>query len=103
MVDCPCCGQTLPPDLPAGLVLRGRKKSVYEHVRKAGKNGIATEVLFDRIYRDDPNGGPITGPRIIAIFVWDLNRKIAAYGQRIVGGRTGHGVYTEYKLVPLDA
>lgn len=105
MGECPCCGQTLPLDLPAGLVLTRKQQQVYEVIRKAGRNGVYGDQIFDRVYADDPNGGPNTQTKIISVFVHGLNKKLPAFGQTIKSGEWGgvHSTCAKYWLVALDA
>ncbi len=103
MTECPCCGQTMPPDLPVGLKLRGNRLRVYEIVRRAGQNGITSDRIFDKLYELDPNGGPESGLRIVSIIVCYLNKRLKDVGQKIQGGASGHGCPGEYRLVTLNA
>lgn len=101
MAECPCCGQTLPPDLPKGLKLRGRKLEVFNMVRRAGQYGITADRIFDRLYELDPNGGPDKGLKIISVFVCYLNKRLRPFGMRVRaepnGGRGGVGL-SPYRL-----
>lgn len=103
MAECACCGQTLPPDLPVGLVLRGIRFALYDRVRRSGEHGIRADDLFDYLYSSDPNGGPDTGLQIVAVHVWHVNQRLKKFGQRVRGGRTGHGAFAQYRLVNLNA
>lgn len=79
--------------------LTGKKRDLYATVKRAGPNGISTERLFHTLYNDDANGGPDSGYKIIAVFVNGLNKKLAPFGEKVQGGRSGHGVYTNYVLL----
>lgn len=103
MTECACCGQTLPPDLPKGLKLRGRRLDIYNIVRRAGQNGITSDVIFERLYALDPNGGPDSGVRVVSIMICHLNKRLQPFGQKVQGGHTGNGCYGEYRLVTLNA
>lgn len=98
---CQCCGQPLPPDEPEGLRLRGKRRQIFDLVRKAGKQGIRADRIFSALYDDDPNGGPDTGLKIIAVHVFHANRALEKFGLRIHGGRTGHGALGEYRLIDV--
>ncbi len=105
MTDCPCCGQTLPTDGPAGLKLTRSQRRIYDIIRKAGPNGITSDVIFDRLYRDDPDGGPDTQTKIISVFICSLNKKLPKFGQKIQSGDWGGRAprFATYTLVRLDA
>ena len=96
MKCCPTCGQTLPESLPITAQFRGVKREIMKMVHKAGKNGIRSDVLFDRIYGQDPNGGPLTGLKIIAVHVCAMNRVLKPLGwhlHALTVGRGGFGFY----------
>jgi hypothetical protein len=101
MKGCPACGQTLPEKLPLGLCFRGIKKRIVDVVHRAGETGIPTDALFDRIYGEDPNGGPETGFKIIAVHVCAMNKKMKPFGLKISSktvGRGGCGAYVISKI-----
>lgn len=99
MAECPCCGQTIPLDLPIGLTLRGKRLEIYNIVRRAGLHGITSDLIFERLYALDPNGGPDTGVRQISVMICHLNKRLASVGQRVQGGHTGNGCFGTYRLV----
>lgn len=101
--DCPCCGQALPTDIPDGLNLKGKKREIFDRVHRSGKRGIMADVLFDVIYSDYADGGPMSGAKVISAYVWRLNKKIKPFGLRVMGEHSGHGVYSTYRLVNLNA
>jgi hypothetical protein len=45
--------------------------------------------LFDAIYADDPNGGPLTGRKCVQCQRVNLNRKLAPLGLRITSAGRG--------------
>lgn len=104
MSDCPCCGQTLPDDMPLGLRLRGNERRIYERVRKAGQHGITSERLFDWLYADDPNGGPASQRNVVQVTICNINKKLKMINQRIESEHWGgRGNFAEYKLLNLNA
>lgn len=98
MAECACCGQTLPPDLPDGLVLRGKRFTIYDAIRKAGKHGIDSRRLWSMLYDHDPNGGP-ESTNIISAHVGQINHRLRPFGQKLISGQAGHGVFGIYRLV----
>lgn len=88
----------MPPDLPAGLILRGKRFIIYNAVRRAGKNGIDARRLWSILYDNDPNGGPIS-PKIISAHVGQINHRLRKFDQRLISGQTGNGVAGIYRLI----
>lgn len=80
---CPSCGQFLPPARPLGLRLSRGDEELLGHVRRAGVHGIPTQALFDRLYADDPDGGPLTGVKVLHVRVNTLNRRLRSVGKVI--------------------
>ena len=99
MKCCPACGQTLPPGIPKGLVLRAGHQRIYDIVRRAGPYGITSTDLCDKVYADDPNGGPLDARNTLACRIVYLNRKLKPFGQRVTcGGGRSDGAYKLVKL-----
>ena len=88
---CPCCGQTLPPDLPFGLKFSPQQQRIVERVRRAGPNGICSDDLFAFAYKDDPDGGPLSGKDCLYVRVRQINCKLAKVGKVIRAPRGGNG------------
>ena len=102
MSECPCCGQTLPPELPFGLKLAPQQQRLVERVRKAGRYGILSDVLFDFLYSDDPDGGPASGKVCLHTRIWQVNCKLREVGKVIRASRGGNiGGATNYVLKDL--
>lgn len=99
-VTCPHCGQELPENRPLGLKLARSSKRLYTLVAKAGKHGIDIDVLFNRLYDDDPGGGPTSGVTCLYTRIWMLNRRLRTKGREIVG--VGHGRGSEHRYVLRD-
>jgi hypothetical protein len=94
---CRCCGQTLPPEIP-GLVLSTHQQRIFAIVRRAGRWGVTSDALFERLYADDPEGGPLSGRRSMHVIVQNLNIKLRAHGKRIRCPPRGRGVPGVYVL-----
>lgn len=94
-VVCSCCGQTLPPDLPFGLKLGAGQKRILDIVRRAGQHGINSADLFDKIYGDEADGGPLTGLNCLHVRIWHINRKLKTVGKVIRAGRGGRACGTQ--------
>lgn len=100
MKCCTTCGQTLPEKWTFAAQFRGIKQQILIEVHKAGKHGIRSDVLFDRIYKTDPDGGPLTGVKILAVHVSQMNRTLKPQGwylHSLNRGRCGFGHYVVEK------
>lgn len=97
---CPTCGQTLPNPLPHNLKFRGIKDRILRVVHRSGVHGVRSDVLFDRVYGDDPNGGPLTGMKILAVHICKMNKDMKPFGLCIRSLTVGRGGYGTYVLRP---
>jgi hypothetical protein len=91
----------MPHKYPLNLPLNGQQKMVLERVVKAGKNGIDGEQLFQYVFGAHPDGGPLTGIKVLPVLVWQVNKKLRVLGKRIKGGQGGRSVHATYRLVDL--
>ena len=82
--------KTLP--FPEAL-FRDRKKAIVAAIHKAGSHGVTSEQLFDDVYRNDINGGPLTGVKILAVHVCAINKRLKPHGIRIRHTQVGRGGY----------
>lgn len=98
---CKTCGQTLPHPLPHDLPFRGVKAQIVHYVHKAGTHGIRSDVLFDHVYSDDPDGGPLTGMKILAVHICGMNKKLKPFGFRIRSLTVGRGGYGHYVMTKI--
>lgn len=73
---------------------------ILEIVRKAGKWGVSSELIRDRIYSDDSDGGPLTADNVICVQICILNRKLASFRKRIEP-RAGYKSQSPYILKDL--
>ena len=85
MDECPTCGQTMPPKtgLPSGVALTKTEGKLFEIIRRAGKHGIASDTLCERLYADNPDGGPVTARHVVYVLVNKVNGKIRDHGVAI--------------------
>lgn len=102
---CPRCGQTLPPSGIAGLPpLPGMQQRVLDLLVKAGPHGISTDALVERVYAQDPDGGPQHATTCVRIAISRLRKLLRPLGKDITvsafGGRSfGSGNCGIYRLV----
>ena len=54
------------------------------------KCGATPAQLFQSIYADDPNGGPLTGRKAMCVQRVNLNKKLAPTGLRIISAGSGY-------------
>jgi hypothetical protein len=102
MKTCPTCGQSMPPDLPTDKLSRMQRR-VYELVVHAGSRGINSDALFERLYADDPEGGPLTGKHSMYAIVRQVNLTFIRYNipYRIHAPGSGNGTTGNYRLERL--
>lgn len=93
---CPACGQEIRNDIDLGISLSAGNRTIVNEVYKAGKNGILSDRLFDRLYADDPDGGPSTGMKSLHTRICLLNRKIELIGWCVRGENTGSRINGRY-------
>lgn len=78
-------------------VLTPKQRKLYEIVRSAGQLGITCRDLMNRLYADDPDGGP-DSQNVVQVHTSFANKRLKAFGFAI-RGRGGHG--SVYRLVKL--
>lgn len=100
MTCCPTCGQTLPekPLLP-GTHLTPYQKRIFEIVARAGDNGIGSDDLFDKLYENDSDGGPLTGRKSLHVIIRALNRKLERHSMRVRAYPNGRRAAWNYVLI----
>lgn len=100
MKCCPTCGQTVPDELaPAKLTISQRR--LVERVRRAGQHGIPSDKLFDYVYEDDPDGGPLSGMACLHVRIMYINRRLKNIGKRVLGTPSGRNEPGSYRLVDI--
>lgn len=93
---CKCCGHPLPDSDIAAALTQGQR-FIYEAIRRAGRAGISTRVIFERMYAADPNGGP-DSTNIIAVQAQHANKRLIKFGLKLKGRSGPGGVYTLEKI-----
>lgn len=75
---------------------------IYEIVRRAGQNGIESSELFNLLYEEDSDGGPLTGRKSMYAIVRALNRDALAHnGYTIRAFPNSRRAPWSYRLVKL--
>jgi len=82
---CPCCGSELiePLTSTVSLTFAPRQQKVYDLIRRAGKTGLTPNQLVDRVYGNDPDGGPDDPYRCVMVAISQVNSKIRPLGMEI--------------------
>lgn len=100
MATCPCCGSKIAARTPVSELrskLPGKllPRVVGAMARSPGE-WFTIEALADAAYRDDPNGGPLSGGRSVQVRICQQRSRLNSLGWDIEG-RVGSG----YRLVAL--
>lgn len=93
MKTCMCCGQTLPPRDPVPDFLTPLGSKLFRRVRRAGLYGIPAEVLFNHLYGDRPDGGPLGGLHSMAVVISQANFHLKRKLRRMIRKDGTHGNY----------
>jgi len=70
------------------------RQRLIEALHDSG-DGLSCRDLVNRVYADDPNGGPINANRCVNLMVHKANKELEPQGYRIKYG------FTKYRLVKL--
>lgn len=92
---CECCGHPCYATVGVdqfGPLLQGKQRKYFELVEKAGVVGISVTALIERLYADDPDGGP-ESKSIASVMAGQINKKIKGFGIAIQSTRGHHSVY----------
>ena len=96
---CPCCQQpvALDPMVEARAALTPLQKAVLDAVLR--RPGLSRSEMADRVYADDPGGGPDGASAVISVHVNQANNRLLRFGLRITCG--GKGSRAGYRLERL--
>ena len=102
MTHCPFCGTKLqqPPDLSQLAVLPNQrlKRRLLDALLAAYPRGLSTEQLMDKMFWDDPDGGPESNT--IAVRVSKLRPDLEPLGWTITHARANYGIYQLKRIQP---
>lgn len=106
-MPCPCCGSALPPSLVGveyllQIPLPPRELAFLKALTAVHPRPCTKEYLFEAMYGDRPDGGPLSGGRIVITYAYALRKALAAYGWTIplIYGSGGQGRYRLVRLNP---
>jgi hypothetical protein len=80
------------PSFPMSM-FRDVKYRIVECIHRAGGRGKTSQDVFDYVYANDPNGGPDSGVKIIAVHVCRINKMLAPHKICIRHTQIGRGGY----------
>lgn len=98
---CSHCGQFYPPKRRPKVKLTRMQWDIFDCVQRAGRHGILSDRLFDHLYANDPDGGPLSGKHAMYVRIFHLNKRLKSANLAVVAERTGQGCPTEYRLQRL--
>lgn len=91
---CPCCGGPLPDGVQMKELLFLRvteqQRAILEVLVRAWPVPIYIADLTDRVYSDDPDGGPETAQNTVSAQLVYLRKRLAPYNWTVTKG-TGRG------------
>jgi len=90
---CPTCNQVTP--LVRFNIRNSMSKRIYEFV-STHPHGVTANDIFEMLWGDDPDGGPIEGTERVFIMINTLNQKLRPH-DLIVNG-TKHNGLKHYAL-----
>lgn len=107
MTLCPCCRRPLDDDQQVDVEhlreapLSKMQKKLLVALIDSHPRAVRTEVLIDRLWGDDPNGGPDNPPNVIRTMVTNMRKRLPDYGWTIPLSFGGPGSYGSYRLEPV--
>jgi len=87
--------------VPKGLKLSRLQLIIFTAVQKAGEHGILSDRLFDAMYNDRIDGGPLSAKVVLRVIVYQLNARLLPFGLQVRAEHTGHGSARNYTLRKL--
>ena len=86
---CEACGHPV-NDFEIQLKLTPRQRDMYRALQKAGQRGLLIQELINKVYADEPDGGPMTANNVVQVQKMHMQKKLSAFGLQITTTR-GHG------------
>lgn len=62
------------------LSLPPRERQVLDVLINAYPRPLSTRQIVDRVYGDDPSGGPETAENAVRVYMWRLRQKLETFG-----------------------
>jgi DNA-binding response OmpR family regulator len=103
---CPTCGQPMnvgraPIEGLASAPLSKQERLIVEVLTETYPRVVKADFLLERLYADDPEGGPECAVEVLRQLLWRIRKKLPTYGWTVQRSRGGAGNYGSYKLEPL--
>jgi hypothetical protein len=88
---CPACGEPFEADRLAAArdALTPTQRRIFDAVRAVPE--IQMDHIVDRVWGDDPNGGPMDARQNISVQIANANRRLKPIGLRISASHRGAG------------
>lgn len=95
MPECECCGQTLPDPGVDGFKLTPVKKRIYLAVKRAGSEGIRSDLLLERVYAERPES---VHCHTLKVHICQLNKTLRPASIMVRADKGGNHVPRTYRL-----
>ena len=95
MSTCPCCGSTMTEagfSALEAISLPPMERRVLDTLLAAFPKELTAVQIADRVWSDDPNGGPQTAHNGVSVYMNRLRHKIRAYGWTAGAGQGHKGI-----------
>ena len=92
--NCPCCGQPITGDVPAVVLKDARVgptgRLILDELARIYPRGLDGRTLADRVYRNNPTGGPDSAESVIAVTMTRMRPKLLKFGWTVgANGQAG--------------
>ena len=75
------------------------RSRILKALEPCGDDGLLADVLFDRVYHDDPDGGPLSGRQALAQMIKNMNKTAEGWRIESYGAIPQVGMCCYYRLV----
>lgn len=80
------------------VILTPQQFKVFDYLATS-KHGVSAERLFDFLYADDPDGGPLRGRKVMHVLRVNINHKLEQLGICISSTRKTWGTGGLYQVI----
>jgi hypothetical protein len=80
----------------------GSTRQQLVNIVAARPDGIPVNEIVDRLYADDPDGGPVTAPRSVNVLIHKANAQLRPQGYQIKPTWRGRGARYCLIEIPCD-
>jgi hypothetical protein len=106
-VLCPCCrrpldvGETVDVTHLRDVKMANQHKVLINALVDVYPRSVKMGFLVDRLYADDPDGGPDDPVRLVRSLMTRIRKELPEYGWSVPANSAGRGNYGSYRLEPL--